>query len=200
MNATDISRAAGFKAVDNEGNELGIVSVQELKDAISTQVLETLSLRQQAATLEEPALLAADASARAANDTYENQLPEQTDLKWARALDASGNPILISKESLAAVVGGLIGITKETVIVSKNSNIDTGISCKGLVIARPSNSNTMTLFIVSTASNIMEEVKTIGDVIGVNSTLPLNITVENNTLHVSNSIDMDRYLYFTIIQ
>ena len=42
-------------------------------------------------------------------DQFENQLPQKSDAKWVRALDASGNPILISKEDLASVVGGLIG-------------------------------------------------------------------------------------------
>ena len=43
-------------------------------------------------------------------DQFENQLPQKNDAKWVRALDASGNPILISKEDLASVVGGLLGI------------------------------------------------------------------------------------------
>lgn len=41
-------------------------------------------------------------------DQFENQLPQKSDAKWVRALDASGNPILISKEDLASVVGGLL--------------------------------------------------------------------------------------------
>ena len=41
-------------------------------------------------------------------DQFENQLPQKNDAKWVRALDASGNPILISKEDLASVVGGLL--------------------------------------------------------------------------------------------
>ena len=41
-------------------------------------------------------------------DQFENQLTQKSDAKWVRALDASGNPILISKEDLASVVGGLI--------------------------------------------------------------------------------------------
>ena len=44
-------------------------------------------------------------------DQFENQLPQKSDAKWVRALDASGNPILISKEDLASVVGELIGIS-----------------------------------------------------------------------------------------
>ena len=43
-------------------------------------------------------------------DQFENQLPQKSDAKWVRALDASGNPILISKEDLASGVGGLLEI------------------------------------------------------------------------------------------
>lgn len=46
-------------------------------------------------------------------DQFENQLPQKSDVKWVRALDASGNPILISKEDLASVVGGHFGDKKE---------------------------------------------------------------------------------------
>ena len=104
MSTIDLTQVSGLRAVDAEGNDLGTVSLQDLTDSITTQVLQTISLRQQAATLEEPALLSASAQS-AGSDTYENQLPQQSDLKWARALDASGNPILISKEDLAGVVG-----------------------------------------------------------------------------------------------
>ena len=46
-------------------------------------------------------------------DQFENQLPQKSDAKWVRALDASGNPILISKEDLASVVGGLMSFPFE---------------------------------------------------------------------------------------
>ena len=103
-----MSQVAGFKAVDAEGNELGVVSMNELTESISEQVLQKISMRNQATTLEQPVLMSAASTLAAGNDAYENELSEQTDLKWARALDASGNPILISKESLASVVGGLL--------------------------------------------------------------------------------------------
>lgn len=115
MGTIDMSQVAGFKAVDAEGNELGVVSMNELTESISKQVLQTIAMRNQATTLEQPALMSAASTLAAGNDAYENELPEQTDLKWARALDASGNPILISKESLASVVGGLLE-TKEFAI------------------------------------------------------------------------------------
>lgn len=108
MGTIDMSQVAGIKAVDAEGNELGVVSMNELTESISEQVLQTIAMRNQATTLEQPALMSAASTLAAGNDEYENELPEQTDLKWARALDASGNPILISKESLASVVGGLL--------------------------------------------------------------------------------------------
>ena len=97
-------------------------------------------------------------------------------------------------------MGGLLSITQKTITIKGNTKTDTGITCKGMVIAKPSNSNTLTLFVVSTAANLIEEIKTLGDVIGVNSSLPLNISVENNTLHVNSTVDADRYLYLTMIQ
>ena len=43
-------------------------------------------------------------------DKQESALTQQSDCKWVRALDSNGNSILISKEDLASVVGGLIGV------------------------------------------------------------------------------------------
>lgn len=61
-------------------------------------------------------------------DQFENQLPQKSDAKWVRALDASGNPILISKEDLASVVGKLIGVSN-----SENN----GLMPAGLFIKHP---------------------------------------------------------------
>ena len=61
-------------------------------------------------------------------DQFENQLPQKNDAKWVRALDASGNPILISKEDLASVVGELIGVSN-----SENN----GLMPAGLFIKHP---------------------------------------------------------------
>lgn len=44
-------------------------------------------------------------------DVKESALTQKSDCKWVRALDANGNSIRISKEDLAAVVGGLIGVS-----------------------------------------------------------------------------------------
>lgn len=129
MGTIDMSHVAGFKAVDAEGNELGVVSMSELTASISEQVLQTIAMRNQATTLEQPALMSAASTLAAGNDAYENELPEQTDLKWARALDASGNPILISKESLASVVGGLLETDKT---LKSSYNINNSVDLKTL--------------------------------------------------------------------
>lgn len=100
MSAIDINSVAGFKAVDAEGNELGIMSMADITAAVKESIMQDAAMARSVATLSE-------ASTLAATDTYEDQLPQQTDLKWARGLDANGNPILISKESFASVVGGL---------------------------------------------------------------------------------------------
>ena len=49
-------------------------------------------------------------------DVKESAMSQKNDCKWVRALDSNGNSILISKEDLASVVGGLIG----TVTPDKN--------------------------------------------------------------------------------
>lgn len=105
MSTIDINSVAGFKAVDAEGNELGIMSMADITAAVKESIMQDAAMARSVATLSE-------ASTLAATDTYEDQLPQQTDLKWARGLDANGNPILISKESLASVVGGLLSSLK----------------------------------------------------------------------------------------
>lgn len=72
-------------------------------------------------------------------DQFENQLPQKSDAKWVRALDASGNPILISKEDLASVVGGLLYNSGEypfqnrTFLSDFNNAQDSGIYLLGNV-------------------------------------------------------------------
>lgn len=41
-------------------------------------------------------------------DVKESAMAQKNDCKWVRALDSNGNSILISKEDLASVVGGLL--------------------------------------------------------------------------------------------
>ena len=101
MSTIDINSVAGFKAVDANGNELGIMSLADITAAVKESLMQDAAIARSVATMSE-------ASTLAASDTYEDQLPQKTNFTWARALDSNGNPILTSKESLASVVGGLI--------------------------------------------------------------------------------------------
>lgn len=186
MGTIDMSQVAGIKAVDAEGNELGVVSMNELTESISEQVLQTIAMRNQATTLEQPALMSAASTLAAGNDAYENELPEQTDLKWARALDASGNPILISKESLASVVGGLlptygISLTTSYPDLTVDSPIYINIEnnkCYLISIDYPYEKQGAIVYI-----------KSYGELVLLNNTLPTAITFE-----IDNSIFIIRAL------
>lgn len=103
MTTEELKNAAGFKAVDAEGNDLGVVTLSD----IVTAVKEELAQSQPAARAASVSTLS-EVSALAATDTYEDQLPQKTDVNWVRGLDAEGNPVLISKQSLASVVEELI--------------------------------------------------------------------------------------------
>lgn len=61
-------------------------------------------------------------------DKQESALTQQSDCKWVRALDANGNSIRISKEDLAAVVGGLIGTATSLKDGLMSSNLYTYVS------------------------------------------------------------------------
>ena len=73
-------------------------------------------------------------------DLKESAMTQQSDCKWVRALDANGNSIRISKEDLAAVVGGLLGESntlkqRGTINLQEGSNLakyiqDNNISLK----------------------------------------------------------------------
>lgn len=58
-------------------------------------------------------------------DKQESALTQQSDCKWVRALDANGNSIRISKEDLAAVVGGLLPLAskEQNGLMSKSDKI-----------------------------------------------------------------------------
>lgn len=101
MSTIDMNSVAGFKAVDAEGKELGIMSLADITAAVKESIMQDAAMARSVATLSE-------ASTLAATDTYEDRLTQKTDLTWARGLDSNGNPILISKESLASVVGELV--------------------------------------------------------------------------------------------
>ena len=107
MTTEELKNAAGFKAVDAEGNDLGVVTLSD----IVTAVKEELAQSQPAARAASVSTLS-EVSTLAATDTYEDQLPQKTDVNWVRGLDAEGNPVLISKQSLASVVEELLQLNR----------------------------------------------------------------------------------------
>ena len=103
MTTEELKNAAGFKAVDAEGKELGIVALSDIVSAVKQELQPSGVARASVAALSE-------VSAQAATDTYEDQLPQKTDVTWIRGLDESGNPILISKQSLVSVAEELLPV------------------------------------------------------------------------------------------
>ena len=104
------SPVIGFQAVDAEGNVLGFVSKAELVNEAKQALYADLAIldANRPTTLPANSMLA-ETSTLAATDVYEDQLAIKSDAPYIRGLDASGNPIRISKADLASVVGGLIG-------------------------------------------------------------------------------------------
>lgn len=109
------SPVIGFQAVDAEGNVLGFVSKAELVNEAKQALYADLAILEanRPTTLPANDMLAVT-STLAATDVYEDQLAIKSDAPYIRGLDATGNPIRISKADLASVVGGLIGIVSNS--------------------------------------------------------------------------------------
>ena len=101
MSTVDLTKVAGFKAVDSEGNDIGVVSLSEMTNMVKESIIQEAVAMQSVSTL-------AETSTLAATDTYEDQLPTSDTFSHVRTLDANGNPRLTSSQALATVVGGLI--------------------------------------------------------------------------------------------
>lgn len=109
------SPVIGFQAVDAEGNVLGFVSKAELVNEAKQALYADLAILEANRPTTLPANdMLADISTLAATDVYEDQLAIKSDAPYIRGLDATGNPIRISKADLASVVGGLIGVATQS--------------------------------------------------------------------------------------
>ena len=102
MSTIDLTKVAGFKAVDAEGNDMGIVSLSEMTNMVKESIIQEAVAMQSVSTL-------AETSTLAATDTYEDKLDISDTFSYVRTLDSSGNPKRTSQNALATVVGGLIG-------------------------------------------------------------------------------------------
>ena len=102
MSTIDLTKVAGFKAVDAEGNDMGVVSLSEMNNMVKKSIIQEAVAMQSVSTL-------AETSTLAATDTYEDRLQTSDTFSYVRTLDSSGNPKRTSQNALATVVGGLIG-------------------------------------------------------------------------------------------
>lgn len=109
-------------------------------------------------------------------DKQESALTQQSDCKWVRALDANGNSIRISKEDLAAVVGGLLEnrlMQYQLYNIDAYSEVETDITSTSVIIIRSTGSNNVAIFLV--AYNFITL---------VNSTDSKNIGVEDSVIRI----------------
>ena len=105
MSTIDLTKVAGFKAVDAEGNDMGIVSISEMTNMVKESIIQEAVAMQSVSTL-------AETSTLAATDTYEDKLDISDTFSYVRTLDSSGNPKRTSQNALATVVGGLLSSQK----------------------------------------------------------------------------------------
>ena len=101
MSTIDLTKVAGFKAVDAEGNDMGIVSLSEMTNMVKESIIQEAVAMQSVSTL-------AETSTLAATDTYEDRLQTSDTFSHVRTLDANGNPRRTSSQAFATVVGGLL--------------------------------------------------------------------------------------------
>lgn len=102
MGTVDLTKVAGFKAVDAEGNDMGVVSLSEITNMVKEEIIQEAVAMQSVSTL-------AETSTPAATDTYEDKLDISDTFSYVRTLDSNGNPKRTSQNALATVVGGLLG-------------------------------------------------------------------------------------------
>jgi hypothetical protein len=107
METVDLTKVAGFKALDSDGNELGIVSMEQLTDSIAMRIADGLSERTVLPANNVPMAVAATSTG---SDKMETAFSETTDPAYVRVIDKNGNSAKQGISSLASVVGGLIGL------------------------------------------------------------------------------------------
>ena len=79
MSKVDLTKVAGFKAVDAEGNDMGIVSLSDMTNMVKESIIQEAVAMQSVSTL-------AETSTLAATDTYEDRLPTSDTFSYVRTL------------------------------------------------------------------------------------------------------------------
>lgn len=133
MSKVDLTKVAGFKAVDAEGNDMGVVTLSEITNMVKESIIQEAVAMQSVSTL-------AETSTLAATDTYEDKLDISDTFSYVRTLDASGNPKRTSQDALATVVGELLPVVSEksaglapTTLYENNTMISTNKSLDDVI-------------------------------------------------------------------
>ena len=117
MSTIDMTQVAGLQAVNEEGQVIGTLSVDDLTELVATKIVQ--EAKNEAVSARSASVMS-EASTLAATDEYEDQLELDTNPAYVRSLDSEGNPKRTATTSLASVVGGLIGTatTKKNGLIS----------------------------------------------------------------------------------
>lgn len=119
MSTIDMTQVAGLQAVNEEGQVIGTLSVDDLTELVATKIVQ--EAKNEAVSARSASVMS-EASTLAATDEYEDQLELDTNPAYVRSLDSDGNPKRTATTSLATVVGGLIGTatSNKDGLLSKN--------------------------------------------------------------------------------
>lgn len=101
-----MTQVAGLQAVNEEGQVIGTLSVDDLTELVATKIVQ--EAKNEAVSARSASVMS-EASTLAATDEYEDQLELDTNPAYVRSLDSEGNPKRTATTSLATVVGELIG-------------------------------------------------------------------------------------------
>lgn len=105
MSTIDMTQVAGLQAVNEEGQVIGTLSVDDLTELVATKIVQ--EAKNEAVSARSASVMS-EASTLAATDEYEDQLALDTNPAYIRSLDTNGNPKRTAIASLASVVGGLL--------------------------------------------------------------------------------------------
>lgn len=105
MSTIDMTQVAGLQAVNEEGQVIGTLSVDDLTELVATKIVQ--EAKNEAISTRSASVMS-EASTIAATDEYEDQLELDTNPAYVRSLDSDGNPKRTATTSLATVVGGLL--------------------------------------------------------------------------------------------
>ena len=185
MSKVDLTKVAGFKAVDAEGNDMGIVSLSEMTNMVKESIIQEAVAMQSVSTL-------AETSTQAATDTYEDRLPTSDTFSYVRTLDSSGNPKRTSQNALATVVGGLdiknIGVKRHVFTINNDEETHTNLNRKGVYIISSNITSSIIVIVYSVAAGTpLSMINYIGNTIGITNDKTIYVSSGNDGIIIKNN-------------